>query len=264
MSVGSSRAAPEGALVEVDLRAPVRLAGAAATVGCCWPGPRTWPPRAVPAPRPAGTTPGSTTGSSGGWPTGGQGLAPASLRVEVAAVRVLLRQLGMHEVAAELTTEGHRPAPPDTITPEDYDRLLRMPDRRRRLGVRDQTVLRILGDTGLRSAELRGLCVRHVERARTDSRHRRLRIVRGKGGRGRLVELTAAADAALDNWLARHPDARGVGGGRRLPPEDAPLFCTLGRGGHDPGRPLSAAALNRLAARHAKAAGIAAHLRHPT
>jgi integrase len=193
----------------------------------------------------------------------GQGLAPASLRVEVAAVRVLLRQLGMDDVAAELTIEAHRPAPPDTIEPQDYDRLLRMPDRRTRLGLRDHAALRILGDGGLRSAELRGLRVRHVERARSDSRHRRLRVVRGKGGRGRLVPLTAAADAALEDWLTRHPDARGIGGGRRLPPEDAPLFCTLGRRGHDPGRPLSAGALNQLVARHAKAAGIAAHLRHP-
>lgn len=105
--------------------------------------------------------------------------------------------------------------------------------------------------------------IRDLERARSDSPRRRLRIVRGKGGRGRVVDLTASADDAVDVWLARHPAARPIGGGRRLPPDDAPLFCTLGRLGRDPGRPLSAAALNGLVSLHAKRAGIAAHLRHP-
>jgi integrase len=193
----------------------------------------------------------------------GKGLAPASMRVEVAAVRVLLRQLGLEALAERLSAEGHQPAPPETITPEDYDRLLRMPDRRTRIGVRDYAVLRVLGEVGLRSAELRSLRVCHVERARSDSPYRRLRVVRGKGGRGRVVPLTPGADQALDAWLARHPAARTVGGGRRLPPEDAPLFCTFGRLGRDPGRVLSAAALNGLVTLHAERAGIAAHLRHP-
>jgi integrase/recombinase XerD len=193
----------------------------------------------------------------------GEGLAPASMRVEVAAVRVLLRQLGLDEFAERLSVEGHQPAPPETITPQEYDRLLRMPDRRSRIGIRDHAVLRVLGEAGLRSAELRGLRVRHLERARSDSPHRRLRVVRGKRGRGRVVDLTASADDAVEAWLARHPAALPVGGGRRLPPEDAPLFCTLGRLGRDPGRPLSAGALNGLITLHAKRAGIAAHLRHP-
>lgn len=193
----------------------------------------------------------------------GKGLAPASMRVEVAAVRVLLRQLGLDQFADRLSAAGHEPAPPETITPEEYDRLLRMPDRRTHIGVRDYAVLRVLGEAGLRSAELRGLRVRHLERARSNSLQRRLRVVRGKGGRGRVVDLTPGADQALDAWLARHPAARPVGGGRRLPPEDAPLFCTLGRGGHDLGRSLSSVALQGVVSRHAKRAGIAAHLRHP-
>jgi integrase/recombinase XerD len=193
----------------------------------------------------------------------GEGLAPASMRVEVAAVRVLLRHLGLDEFAARLSAEGHQPAPPETITPEEYDRLLRMPDRRTRIGIRDYAILRVLGEAGLRSAELRGLRVRHLERARSDSPCRRLRVVRGKGGRGRVVDLTASADDAVEAWLARHPVARPIGGGRRLPPDGAPLFCTLGRLGRDPGRSLSAAALNGLVSLHANRAGIAAHLRHP-
>jgi integrase/recombinase XerD len=194
----------------------------------------------------------------------GQGLAPASLQVEVAALRVLARHVGLHELAIRgLTAAPHHPTPPETLTPAECDTLLRMPDRRTRIGLRDHAVLQVLVDTGLRSAELRGLTVGDLIRVRVDSPHRSLRVVRAKGGRGRVIPLTAAADRALDSWLTRHPAARPLAGGRRLPTADAPLLCTLGRLGRDPGRPLSANALNALVGHHAKAARLPEHLRHP-
>jgi integrase len=141
--------------------------------------------------------------TSGG--RGGQGLAPSSLRTELAALRVLARKAGHPALALELALPRHSPAPPATISDDEYDRLLRMPDQRRSIGRRDAAILQVLGDAGLRSAELRGLRGCDLIRARRDSPRRSLRIVRGKGGRGRTVRLTKAADEALDRWLALHP-----------------------------------------------------------
>jgi integrase len=147
----------------------------------------------------------------------GQGLAPASLQVEVGALRVLARHVGLHELVIRgLTAAPHHPTPPETLTPAECDTLLRMPDRRTRIGLRDHAILQALVDAGLRSAELRGLTVGDLIRVRVDSPHRSLRVVRAKGGRGRVVPLTAAADRALDSWLARHPGRSAAG--RWAPP----------------------------------------------
>jgi integrase len=189
----------------------------------------------------------------------GTGVARATLRVELAALRVLARKAGRPDLAVDLALPRHHPAPPVTLTDAEYERLLAMPNRARTIGRRDAAILQLLGDAGLRSAELRALRIRDLLRARRDSPRRSLRVS-GKGGRGRLVRLTRAADEALDRWLAVHP--------ARLPrtqlvSDDAPLVCTLGRGGRDAGRPLSADALERLVAHHAHKAGLPRHLAHP-
>ena len=51
----------------------------------------------------------------------------------------------------------HEPGPPETLTDTDYANLMRVPDRRMIAGKRHYVLLRVLGDCGLRSAELRGL-----------------------------------------------------------------------------------------------------------
>jgi len=190
----------------------------------------------------------------------GTGVARATLRVELAALRVLARKAGRPDLAVDLALPRHQPAPPVTLTDAEYERLLAMPNRARAIGRRDAAILQLLGDAGLRSAELRTLRVRDLLRARRDSPRRSLRITSGKGGRGRLVRLTRAADQALDRWLAVHPARLAR---TQLVAEDAPLVCTLGRGGRDAGRPLSADALERLVAHHARKAGLPAHLAHP-
>jgi integrase len=143
-----------------------------------------------------------------------------------------------------------------------------MPDQRRSIGRRDAAILQVLGDAGLRSAELRGLRGDDLVRARRDSPRRSLRILRGKGGRGRTMRLTKAADEALDRWLAVHPlrlEVRGTAA--TVLPAAAPLFCTLGRGRHtgsfDIGRPLSVDALEGLVACHARRAGLPTAFGHP-
>jgi integrase len=117
-------------------------------------------------------------------------------------------------------------------------------------------LLRVLGDCGLRSAELRGLRARDLRRPRSNARHYRL-FVRGKGGREREVPVPLAVQQALEAWLKVHPLARGVG---LL--DEHPLFVRLVHHGHEEPLPLSAVGVHRLVRRSCRAAGIPERLAH--
>jgi site-specific recombinase XerD len=193
--------------------------------------------------------------ASGG--RGGAPAAPATARVYVSMVRALARQLGREDAIADVRAPRHEPGPPETLTDTDYANLLRVPDRRSLQGKRDHALLRVLGDCGLRSAELRGLRAQDLRRPRSNARHYRL-FVRGKGGREREVPVPEATQSALDAWVKVHPLSRGVG----LRDEDA-LFVRLGRHAHEDPVVLSAEAVYRVVNRHALAAGIPGRLAHP-
>jgi integrase/recombinase XerD len=186
----------------------------------------------------------------------GRPAAPATVRVYMSMIRALARDLGLEE-ADVVRVPRHEPGPPETLTDTDYANLLRVPDRRTIAGKRDYALLRVLGDCGLRSAELRGLRARDLRRPRSNARHHRL-YVRGKGGRGREVPVPEAVQQALEAWMAVHPLARGVG---LL--DEQPLFVRLGRNGDEDPLPLSAVAVHRLVRRHCQAAGVPDRLAHP-
>jgi integrase len=127
-------------------------------------------------------------------------------------------------------------------------------------GKRDYALLRVLGDCGLRSAELRGLRARDLRRPRANARHYRL-FVRGKGGREREVPVPLAVQQALEAWLKVHPLARGV-----ALLDEQPLFVRLDRLdrlGREEIVPLSAVGVHRLVRRSCKAAGVPERLAHP-
>ena len=123
----------------------------------------------------------ATSGGRGGRPA-----APATVRVYLSMIRALAHDLGLEEAVEGVRVPRHEAGPPETLTDTDYANLLRVPDRRTIAGKRGYALLRVLGDCGLRSAELRGLLVRDLRRPRADARHHRL-YVRGKGGREREV-----------------------------------------------------------------------------
>jgi integrase len=193
----------------------------------------------------------ATTGGRGGRPA-----APATARVYLSMIRALARDLGREDQVEGVRVPRHEPGPPETLTDTDYANLLRVPDRRTLAGKRDYALLRVLGDCGLRSAELRGLRARGA-RPRANARHYRL-FVRGKGGREREVPVPEAVQHALEAWVKVHPLARGVG----LRDEQS-LFVRLGRHGHEQPLPLSAVAVHRLVRRSAAAAGVPERLAHP-
>jgi integrase len=163
--------------------------------------------------------------------------------VYLSMIRALARQLGLEHTVEAVRVPRHEPGPPETLTDIDYGNLLRVADRRSIAGKRDYALLRVLGDCGLRSAELRGLRAHDLRRPRANALHYRL-YVRGKGGREREVPVPQAVQQALDAWVKVHPLARGVG---LL--DEHPLFVRLGRHSDQDPLPLSAVAVHRLVRR---------------
>ncbi len=115
---------------------------------------------------------------------------------------------------------------PGSLSETDVDRLLaaaatlgRRPEER----LRDTCLMQLLYATGLRVSELVSL---PLAAARGDPR---MILVRGKGGRERMVPLSPPARVALAAWLA-HLDGAAKGGLAR--PRSPHLFPARGRRGH--------------------------------
>jgi integrase len=145
-----------------------------------------------------------------------------------------------------------------TLTHGDYANLLLVPDARSQLGKRDRALLRVMGDCGLRSAELRGLTAGALRRPRANARNQRL-YVRGKGGTERELPVPDQTQRVLDAWLAVHPLSRGAG-----LRDDEPIFVRIGRhrGAELPER-LSAQAVHKAVRKSCLAAGVPERLSHP-
>jgi integrase/recombinase XerD len=188
---------------------------------------------------------------------GGAPAAPATVRVYVSMIRALASELGLKDQAADVRVPRHEPGPPETLTDADYTNLLRVPDRRSCEGKRDHALRRVLGDCGLRSAELRRLRAQDLRRPRANARYYRL-YVHGKGGREREVSVADVVKDAIDAWVRVHPLAKAAG-----LRDEHPLFVRLGRDGREQPEPLLAEAVYRLVNRDCLAAGIPDRLAHP-
>lgn len=86
--------------------------------------------------------------------------------------------------------------------------------------LRDQALFTLLYGTGLRISEALALNINDLGRTGHDTL-----MVRGKGGKERLVPLLPAVQTALNTWRAAHPS----------PSPDAPLFCGIRGGRLNPG-----------------------------
>jgi len=75
-------------------------------------------------------------------------------------VRALARELGRHDVAADVRVPRQTAGSLETRSEVECENVLRVPDRRSLPGRRDYALLRVLGDCGLRSAELRSLVLK--------------------------------------------------------------------------------------------------------
>jgi integrase/recombinase XerD len=189
---------------------------------------------------------------------GGGGLSSASLRLECSALRQLARHAGRPELAASLHASRQEAPPPETISPEQYEQLLGVPDPETPAGVRDRAIVRLLGDVGLRPSEVCALQLGDILSSVDGRAPDQLRVAWGEG---RVVRLTQQATVALVDWLARHPGRQPEGRRWELSAE-RPLFVALGQP-KTAGQAMTEGRLLRQVLRHAQQAGIPAYLRYP-
>ena len=86
---------------------------------------------------------------------------------------------------------------PKSLSPEEIDRLLALPDVTSPFGLRDRTVLELFYSTGVRRTEMTRLEVGDY-----DPDARTLLVRRGKNGKSRLLPVGGHAAAWLDRYLA--------------------------------------------------------------
>lgn len=100
----------------------------------------------------------------------------------------------------------------DFLTKEEVVRIFDVVDRSKKSGLRDYAILQMLYSTGLRVSELTNL-----NRESVDLKRREF-MVRGKGGKQRIVFMTPLAAESVEKYLAFRTDSF------------EPLFISGGRG----------------------------------
>ncbi len=158
-----------------------------------------------------------------------QGLAVATRARRLSAIRQLYRfayEEGWRDdnPALQIRGPGRAKRLPGTLTHDEVDRLLEAAGTGRD-PLRDTCLMQLLYATGMRVSELVSL---PVAAARGDPR---MLLIRGKGGKERMVPLSPPARVALRDWLA-HRDAaeeRARTDGKRPSPF---LFPSGGKTGH--------------------------------
>jgi integrase/recombinase XerC len=177
----------------------------------------------------------------------GNGAGAATRARELAAVKNFFRYLrlrrGVQNPALSLlaTPRAKRPLP--RALPEDAARRIGREigtlSESPWLAARDQALFTLLYGCGLRISEALGISVREAKTLAADG----TLIVRGKGGKERIVPVLPAVQAALAAWLAVHPS----------PEPDAPLFVGA-RGGR-----LAAGVAQRAVRNFRRLAGLPEH-----
>ncbi|WGH78411.1 site-specific tyrosine recombinase XerD [Jannaschia ovalis] len=163
-----------------------------------------------------------------------EGLAAATRARRLSAIRGLYRfaheeGLRADDPAIRISGPAKPKALPKTLSPEQVNALL---DAAEAMGkseaerLRDTCLMQLLYATGMRVTELVGL---PVTAARGDPR---MLLVRGKGGKERLVPLSPPARNALRAWLAqRDAEAEAARVETGAPPSPH-LFPSRGKAGH--------------------------------
>lgn len=162
-----------------------------------------------------------------------RGMADSTRARRLSAIRQLYRFAFLEgwrddDPAALIRGPKRRRALPASLAESEVDRLL---DAATAFGrteadrLRDTCLMQLLYATGLRVSELVSL---PAAAARGDPR---MILVRGKGGRERMVPLSPPARAALATWLA-HLDARTEARGEATRPRSPYLFPSRSRRGH--------------------------------
>jgi integrase/recombinase XerD len=162
-----------------------------------------------------------------------QGLSRATRARRLSAVKQLYRfafEEGLRgdNPAVQIAGPGREKRLPGTLSIAEVDRLLaagaahgRTPGDR----LRNACLMQLLYATGMRVSELVSL---PLAAARGDPR---MLLIRGKGGRERMVPLSPPARAALAEWLAAR-EAGEAAARRDGKPASGFLFASRGKSGH--------------------------------
>ena len=192
---------------------------------------------------------------------GRRGYAPATLSRKLSTLRGLSRFLTERDVLAADPTRA-LPGPrrrrrlPRVLSVTDVDALLAAAGGTSPFELRDRLVLELLYGCGLRSQEVVGLTMADVKAGQAQL------IVRGKGGKTRVVPVGEEAAAALRRYLERGRGALATG------PAAAAETPAPGRLGGSPlllsrsGRPLLTSDIRRLVVKYCGLAGIDAASPH--
>src|ERR687884_627996 len=97
---------------------------------------------------------------------------------------------------------------PKTLTRDEVDALLAVPNMRYPTGVRNRAMIVLMYRTGLRVAEVCGVALRDWRRR---DRQLELRAKVPKGDKEAVVYGDDQATAALEAWVARRPPAGAAG-----------------------------------------------------
>ncbi len=161
------------------------------------------------------------------------GLARATRARRLAAIRQLYRfafESGWRSDNPAIRVKG--PAPerrlPETLSEDEVDRLLEAARTtgRRDDRLRNACLMELLYATGSRVSELVSLPVSAV---RGDPG---MLLVRGKGGKERILPLSGPARLALSAWLRRRDELEKAARSERGVPPSRHLFPSRGRSGH--------------------------------
>jgi site-specific recombinase XerD len=137
-----------------------------------------------------------------------QGLAPSSVTQRVSAGRRLAATPGADPLVQQVRCSHVQHDEPRALSDAELDRLLRQPDRRTTIGVRDRAILELLARAGLRRAELARLTLSDIqERDRQPDARQRTAIAAGRAEQTRLEVVVRASSAAAPGpcrCMARH------------------------------------------------------------
>jgi len=181
---------------------------------------------------------------------GRRGYAPATLARKLSTIRSFCRFLTARAVLA-VDPAQYLPGPrrrrrlPHALRPAEVDAICDAVAGADAFALRDRLMFELLYGCGLRSQELVDLACADIH-----PRYGEL-LVRGKGGKMRMVPLGDEAAAALERYLTAGRGVLARRGGGAAAPRDA-LLLTRG------GRALQTSDVRRVVAKYAAAAGVSA------
>ena len=162
-----------------------------------------------------------------------QGLAKSTLARRLSAIKQLYRfafeeGLRSDNPAIQITGPGKSKRLPKVLSEQEVDRLLeaaRSSGRNQQETLRNTCLMELLYATGMRVSELVSL---PVSATRGDPR---LLLIMGKGGKERLVPLSAPSRAALSSWLGMRDEIDAASQAQKIPASRF-LFPSRGASGH--------------------------------